>query len=65
MMECERFGHADNDDIWESVIEFFDTLYIIFPIVSYGDLACRLTAGRLEFCARSSHPTLAIRLLNA
>jgi hypothetical protein len=29
-------------DIWESIDEFFDTTYLIFPIVSYVDLASRL-----------------------
>lgn len=29
-------------DIWESIYEFFDTTYLIFPIVSYAELASRL-----------------------
>ncbi|CAH0020337.1 unnamed protein product [Clonostachys rhizophaga] len=29
-------------DIWESIDEFFDTTYLIFPIVSYAELASRL-----------------------
>jgi hypothetical protein len=30
------------DDIWESIDEFFDTTYLIFPIVSYAELTSRL-----------------------
>lgn len=31
-----------DDDIWSSVNEFFDTSYIIFPVVSYVEVASRL-----------------------
>ncbi|KAH0844851.1 hypothetical protein FOPE_09208 [Fonsecaea pedrosoi] len=30
------------DDIWNAIDEFFDTLYVVFPILSYASLASRL-----------------------
>ncbi|VUC23415.1 unnamed protein product [Clonostachys rosea] len=39
---CDDTGTYQRDEIWESIDEFFDTAYLIFPIVSYVELTSRL-----------------------
>jgi hypothetical protein len=53
-------------DIWDDVHEFFDTLYMVFPIVSYEDLTMRLmTEPDWTAVPDLQVLLLAIRLLNA
>lgn len=54
------------NDVWTSINEYFDTTYLIFPIVSYYDIASRLV---LQPDWRSSQHLytllLALQLINA
>ncbi|TAQ88675.1 hypothetical protein B7494_g3010 [Chlorociboria aeruginascens] len=54
-----------NYDIWSSIEEFFDTTYVIFPILSYFDVASRLIIEP-DWASVPDLRTLllAIRLLN-
>ncbi|KIW95329.1 uncharacterized protein Z519_03913 [Cladophialophora bantiana CBS 173.52] len=55
-----------SDEIWKAVDEFFDTMYVVFPVLSYTNLASRLIlepAWRAvpEFCTL----LYSIRMVNA
>jgi hypothetical protein len=53
-------------DIWSSVHEFFNTMYIIFPILSYTDVASRLIETPDWFAVPDFRTLLlSLRLLNA
>jgi hypothetical protein len=38
----EEFSMDDEFDVWSTIHEFFDSLYLIFPIISYIEIASRL-----------------------
>ena len=53
-------------DIWSSVHEFFNTAYVIFPIVSFADVAARLVETPNWFAVPDLRTLLlSLRLLNA
>nr|KAK5444500.1 hypothetical protein LTR18_004204 [Exophiala xenobiotica] len=53
-------------DIWSSVHEFFNTMYIIFPILSYTDVASRLIETPDWFAVPDFRTLLlSLQLLNA
>ncbi len=53
-------------DIWSSVHEFFNTMYIIFPILSYADVASRLIETPDWFAVPDFRTLLlSLQLLNA
>ncbi|KAH8901174.1 hypothetical protein GQ53DRAFT_814650 [Thozetella sp. PMI_491] len=55
-----------SDSIWVVIDEFFDSMYVVFPIISYLDVAARIVAEP-DWTALPSLRTLllSMRLLNA